>query len=205
MENFQKYFYQANKLFEFRVKLANVDLTDSNVMESIKNAIDAYQVESVSKPKRLPIQEHKDFAKLGACECYTVDIAVRYPTIVEQIRQLIINRAMINADCVCVYTKDQYDQEDAVTERIDNQGPVLEKAELEDVPGGQELVGEKRLTSFLKELETRKQEIAGTDTTVGGEKDPAYGKTTNELPQGNTSPVGTHKNKISEPPKGSVR
>lgn len=196
MQNFQKYFYESSKLFEFRVKIANVELTPE-VMESIKNAIDAYQVETVSKPKRLPIQEHKDFGKLGPCECHMFDVAVKYPTIVEQIRQLIINRAMINADCVCVYTKDQADQEDAVVERIDNQGAVLETPELEADSGAQELVGEKRNISLLKELETRKYEIAGSETTDA--------KTTNDLPQGNTSPVGTTKPTIKTLPKGSVR
>lgn len=196
MQNFQKYFYESSKLFEFRVKIANVDLTPE-VMENIKNAIDAYQIETVSKPKRLPIQEHKDFGKLGPCECHVIDIAVKYPTIVEQIRQLIVNRAQINADCVCVYTKGQAEQEDSVVERIDNQGAVLETEELESDASGQELVGEKRNLSLLKELETRKYEIAGNDT-------PAV-KTTNELPQNNTSPVGNTKQKPLNIPKGSVR
>lgn len=196
MENFQKYFYESSKLFEFRIKIANVDLTPE-VVENIKNAIDAYQVETMGKPKRLPIQEHKEFGKLGPCECHVIDVAVKYPTIVEQIRQLVINRAQINPDCVCVYTKDQAAQVDAVQERIDGQGPVLETPELTADAGGQELVGEKRNISLLKELETRKYEIEGAEK--------ADGKTTNDLPQGTASPVGTNKNKISEPPKGSVR
>lgn len=196
MENFQKYFYEANKLFEFRIKIANVDLTPQ-VLENIKNAIDAYQVETMGKPKRLPIQEHKEFGKLGPCECHVIDVAVRYPTIVEQIRQLIISRAQVNGDCVCVYTKDQYSQMEAVQARIDNQKPVLETPELEAEAGGQELVGEKRNLSLLKELEGRKFEIEGTEK--------ADGKTTNDLPQGTTSPVGSTKNKMPTPPKGSVR
>lgn len=196
MENFQKYFYESNKLFEFRIKIANVDLTPA-VVENIKNAIDAYQVETMGKPKRLPIQEHKEFGKLGPCECHVIDVAVKYPTIVEQIRQLVINRAQINADCVCVYTKDQASQMEAVQERIDGQGPVLETPELKADAGGQELVGEKRNISLLKELETRKYEVEGTEK--------ADGKTTNELPQGTTSPVGSTKNTLPTPPKGSVR
>lgn len=196
MQNFQKYFYEANKLFEFRIKIANVDLTPQ-VLENIKNAIDAYQVETITKPKRLPIQEHKDFGKLGPCECYTIDVAVKYPTIVEQIRQLVVNRAHINAECVCVYTKNQAEQEDAVVERIDNQGPVLETPELESETGVQELVGEKRNISLLKELETRKYEFAKSE---GGDA-----KTTNDLPQGTDSPVGTNKPTIKPLPKGSVR
>lgn len=193
MQNFQKYFYEASKLFEFRVKVANVELT-KEVMENIRNAIDAYQIETVTEPKRLPIQEHKEFGKLGPCECQVFDVAVRYPTIVEQIRQLIITRAQINADCVCVYTKGQYEQLEEVQDRIDGQKPVLENPTLESDSTGQDLVGEKRNISLLKELETRKYEVAGKEKTDS--------KSTNDLPQGTTSPVGTNKNTIPAPIKG---
>ena len=51
--------------------------------------------------------------------------------------------------------------------------------------------------SFIKELEkhkTSKFEVAG--------KEKADGKTTNELPQGTKSPVGSRQNKIPNPVKG---
>lgn len=196
MKSFQNYIYETHKTFEFRVKIANVE-PKGTVLEAIKNALDAYGLESISKPKRLPIQEHKSFSKLGPCECYIMDVAVRYPTVVEQIRQLIVDRAQVSSDCICVYTKDQAEQEDAVQERIDGQGPVLETPELTADAGGQEAVGEKRVGSLLKELESRKYEIEGTEK--------ADGKTTNELPMGDVSPVGSTKNEIPTPPKGSVR
>lgn len=190
MKNFQNYFYEANKLFEFRIKIANCDVTNKEILESIKNAIDAYQIETISEPKRLPIQEHKDFGNLGPCECYVIDVAVKYPTIVEQIRQLVISRAQLNADCVCVYTKNQAENLDMVQERIDVQGAVI-GTELDNNPkaeSGQELVGQVRIGSFLKELETRKYEFAAASE--------ATGKTTADLPQGTTSPVGTKQNTV---------
>jgi hypothetical protein len=54
---------------------------------------------------------------------------------------------------------------------------------------------------LIKELtaNTRKYEVQGTDTTVGGAKDPAYGKTTNDIAQSNTSPIGSVKNKLQGP------
>lgn len=197
MKNFQAYFYETNKLFEFRIKIANYDVTKAEVLEHIKNAIDAYQIESISQPKRLPIQEHKEFGKIGPCECYVIDVAVKYPTIVEQIRQLVINRAQINADCVCVYTKNQAEQLESVQERIDSQESVL-TSDVDNNPAvdstGQEVVGQVRIGSLLKELETRKYEFA--------EDSKEAGKTTDDLPQGTTSPVGTNQNKIPSPVKG---
>jgi hypothetical protein len=91
-------------------------------------------------------------------------------------------RAMIDPTCLCVYTEDTAAQEDAVQERIDNQGAVLTEPDMkaEAAPvAGQELV-----SSFLKELETRKYEIAGTEK--------ADGKTTNDVPQNNSSILKTN-------------
>jgi hypothetical protein len=193
MKNFQAYFYEAGKLFEFRVKLSGVD-PKGEVMESIKNALNAYEVETIGKVKRLPIQEHRDFPKAGPVEVYQFDVAVRYPTITEQIRQLIIQRAQITGDKVCVYTKTQMEQEE-LNVASEVKGPVLEQEQLDDVPA-QDAVGEKRLTSLLKELETRKYDIEGTEK--------ADGKTTNEIPQGTTSPVGS--TKVAKPePKSAAR
>jgi len=190
MKNFQTYFYEANKIYEFRIKIANHDVSGP-MLEAIKNAVDAFQLETIGKPQSMPIQEHKEFGRLGPCECYTIDIAVRYPTITEQIRQLIINRAGLNADCVCVYTKDQYDHLNEVQERIDSQnegGTIIGKDDLPSEPGAQELVGQGRASSLLKELESRKYEFAQDSNESG--------KTTNTEPTGNKSPVGSQQNKV---------
>ena len=102
-QSFQNYFYNSHKLYEFRVRLANCDCS-KELVEAIKNALDAYEVETMTAPKRLPIQEHRDFGKMGPCEVHHVDVALNYPVIAEQVRQLIINRAGIPSHQVCVYT-----------------------------------------------------------------------------------------------------
>jgi hypothetical protein len=193
LKPFQKYFYETSKVYEFKVKIANFELT-SEVMESIKNAIDAYQIESISKPRRLPIQEHKVFGNLGPCECEVIDIAVRYPTIAEQIRQLIISRARVNADHVYVYTQDQYLNEEDLDAKIVSQGadgPIISNPELQDEPGAQELVGEKRISSFMKELNDAKHRLNTVYEVAGGETPAA--KTTNEIPQATVTPVNKQK------------
>jgi hypothetical protein len=193
LKPFQKYFYETSKVYEFKVKIANFELT-SEVMESIKNAIDAYQIESISKPRRLPIQEHTVFGNLGPCECEVIDIAVRYPTIAEQIRQLIISRARVNADHVYVYTQDQYLNEEDLDAKIVSQGadgPIISNPELQDEPGAQELVGDKRISSFMKELNDAKHRLNTVYEVAGGETPAA--KTTNEIPQATVTPVNKQK------------
>lgn len=202
MQKFQDYFFNAKKPYEFRIKIANMDINKADVMEAIKNALDAYEVETITAPKRLPVQEHRDFGKLGPCEVHVIDVVVNYPTIAEQVRQLVINRAQVPNYCICVETMGQAANEELVNERILSQsegddGAILNNPELPTTPGAQEAAGQKRVDSLLKELMaeplSRTYEIAGGTET---NKEAA-------LPQGETSPVGSNQNYVYRKPKGN--
>lgn len=194
LKPFQEYVYELNKVYEYRVKIAGIN-PQGQVMERIKNALDAFEVESVSNPKSLPIQEHRDFPKMGPTECWTFEVAVKYPTTVWQIRQLIKERAAINPDCICVYTKHEHEfTEEAEARGQDHEGALLEEPELKADEGGQELAGQKRVDSLLKELTARTYEFEQDSKESG--------KTTNTVPVGTDSPVGSKQNKITDPMKG---
>lgn len=203
MKPFQSYIFELTKPYEFRIKLAGTKPTP-DVMEAIKNALETYQLESISAVKSLPIQEHKEFPQWGgACECWQFDVKVNYPTTTVAIRQTIKERARINPNWINVRNllEAEFTEEAEMRGLLNpNTEAILDKPELEEVKGAQELVGAGRVTSLIAELEkhTRKYEVAGSDTTVGGKQDPAYGKTTNDkqVPQGNTSTMGTTKNKL---------
>lgn len=196
MKNLSAYFHETQKMYEFRIKLAHVE-PKGELLDRIKNALNAFSVESVSPSKRLPIKEHWEFANEGACECYVIDIAVRYPSIPGQLRQLISERAGINTSWISVKTMTEALNEELAFEQADeneaSQTALLSTDELGGVASSeaQQLVGQNRLTGLIKELSanTRKFDIQGSNETVGGEKVPSYGKTTNEIAQNNTSPV----------------
>jgi hypothetical protein len=191
MKSLSAYFHETNKLYEFRIKMAHVE-PKGEVLEKIKNALNAFQVESVSPAKRLPITEHWEFANEGACECYVIDVSVRYPTISGQLRQLIGERAGINPNWVSVKTMTEALNDDLSFSQADEnearKQPLIGDDSL-DSPSGQEQVGTPRLTSLFKELSanTRKFEIQGTDNEY------ASGKTTNEIPQNTTSTISGKK------------
>jgi len=187
MQSFQTYIAQLNKVYEFRVKIAGLEPT-GEVMDRIRSALDTYQVENISTPKRLPIQEHREFPKWGPCECYLMEVSVAYPTTTAQMRQIIATRGQIDPECICVYTRDQMEQEDMVQERIDNQGPVLTEPEYKTEAQGN-IAGQGRVSSLMKELSASTYEFAA--------KSEADGKTTNDIPQNtksvlkpNTTPRG---------------
>lgn len=197
MKSYQQYVFELNKVYEYKVKIAGTN-PKGDVMERIKNALDAYQIESVSAVKSMPIQEHREFPKMGACECYMFEVTIKYPTTAEQLRQMIKERAGINPDCVCVWPKEQYEfNEEFEGYGKDHEGALLDQPELKAAEGGQELVGQARRDSMLKELGARTYEFAA--------KSEADGKTTNQTPTDTKSPVGSTQVKLPTPLKGSVR
>jgi len=204
MKSLHDYIAERNSNYSFRIKVAKHNPKD--VMEEIKNALDAYELVDITTPKSMPVQEHREFPKWGACECWQFEATVAYPTTTVQIAQLLKERTGMQAEWVCVYGKQQADQNDyAEAYGKDHTGALLLDGELKDVPGGQDLVGDKRKDSLLKELDEASVVLAGPGepeltTTRATEKTPAA-KTTNQLPQGTKSPIGSQQNKLP-PVKG---
>lgn len=207
MKSLTEYIAARNQPYDFRIKIAKIE-PKGEVMERIKNALDAYELVSVTPAKSLPIQEHREFPKWGACECWQFEASVAYPTIDTQIRQLIVERAGINPEWVCVYGKQQAEQNEAFEAHgKDHEGSLLLDNELKDVPGAQDLVADKRKDSLLKELDQASPKLTAlksdsdlVSTHTKEKTKPA--ETTNQLPQGTKSPVGSQQNKLP-PRKGN--
>ena len=196
LKPFQTYIFELSKPSEFRIKLAGVNPA-GEVMDRIKNALEAYQLESVSAVKSLPIQEHREFPQWGgACECWQFDVKLTYPTTDIAVRQLIKERAGINVDWIAVRNLNEATYTDeAEAHGKDHTGALLDEENLQDAPGAQELAGQSRIGSLLKELESRKFEFAQDGKEAG--------KTTNETPTGDVSAVGTKQNAVYRKPKGN--
>ena len=204
MKSLHDYIAERNSQYSFRIKIAKQN--PNEVMEEIKHALDAYELVNVTKASSLPIQEHREFPKWGACECWQFEATVAYPTTSVQIAQLLRERTGMHADWVCVYNKQQADDNDAFESYgKDHEGSLLLDGELKDVAGAQDLVGEKRMGGLLKELENHmpvmKEYGDSKSSTKPVEKTKAA-QTTNQLPQGTKSPVGSSQNKISDMRKG---
>ena len=185
--------YETQKNYEFRLKLAAIDV-DADCVDRLKSAVDTYVIENFGKPKRLPIQVHSDFPALGPCECHIIDIAVQYPVVTDQLAHVISERARISPAHLSVRTLHGDEQiNDAETLGKDHEGAYLAEPEMKDVAGAQELVGQSRLSGMMKSLETRKYEFAAKEKTSS--------KTIDATPA-TTSPVGSRQNTIPSPIKG---
>jgi hypothetical protein len=192
MKNLQQYLTESKKTYKFRIKLANTDI-DNDVLDRIEHALSTFEVASLSKPKNLPIVEKNlDFPALSNCEVKLLIAELNYPCTDEQIRQALNQQARLTQEYIRVSPYDSPEEllrdktaEDETSNR--KYEPLLTK-ELEEVSGGQVLVGTKRVESLLKELETRRVELAA--------KSDADGKTTNSIPQYNNSPVAKNAHKV---------
>lgn len=206
MKNLHDYIAERNTNYEFRIKVAKQN--PAEIMEEIKNALNAYELVTITKPKSLPIQEHREFPKWGACECWQFEATVSYPTTPVQIAQLLKERTGMQSEWVCVYGKQQADDNDAFEAYgKDHTGALLLDGELKDVAGAQDLVGNARKDSLLKELDQKSPQMVGLKsdpelTSKRSSERTPKAQTTNQIPQGNKSPVGSQQNKITDMRKG---
>jgi len=205
MKSLHDYIAERNSNYSFRIKVAKQN--PKEIMEEIKNALDAYELVDITAPKSLPVQEHREFPKWGPCECWQFEATVAYPTTQVQIAQLLKERTGMLAEWVCVYGKQQADDNDAFEAYgKDHTGSLLLDSELKDAPGGQDLVGDRRKDSLLRELEETSPKMVALESdaelvsTRAKERTPPAA-TTNQLPQGTKSPVGSQQNKLP-PVKG---
>jgi hypothetical protein len=202
MKSLHDYIAERNSNYSFRIKVAKQNPKD--IMEEIKNALDAYELVDITTPKSMPVQEHREFPKWGACECWQFEATVAYPTTQVQIAQLLKERTGMQAEWVCVYGKQQADDNDAFEAYgKDHTGSLLLDNELRDVAGAQDLVGDKRKDSLLKELEQQSPKMVALESdaelvSARASKRTRPAATTNQVPQGTRSPVGSQQNKLPQ-------
>ena len=202
MKAFKAYLTESAKTFDFRLRIAGE--LPNDMLNKIKGVLEAYKVEKVSPTKRLPIQETPEFPNMGPVEVNIIDVSVCYPCNDEQVRTLVAERAGLNLACIKVTPANSpYEAAAAGLEQSNLQKAgesVLLNPTMETAKPEADLMGDARIPSLIKELEeTRKYTYP--DVAGGKESDKSFMSqgTTNQLPQGNASPVGTHKNKIINP------
>jgi hypothetical protein len=194
MKNFLQHLTETQKTYEFKIKLANIDPADK--MTELENSLEAYGLDSLSKAKRIPIEKDCiDFPNIKNCQLYIMDAVLNYPVSSDQLAAIISARANIPLSQIVVVPRNHPEEiwrwhpEESELHQFEKGTSVLDKP-LEEVKGGKE-AGKtySEAGSLLKELNKAPQW-----TIAGNEK--ADGKTTNEIPQGNSSPMGSKQNKI---------
>lgn len=188
IKSFRSHLQDNTKLYSFKMRMA-FECTDP-MYKRIEAALDAYQLESITKPKSLPIQEDTvNFPKAGPVEINIIEFETGYPVIPEMLQTLLIERCQLDGSSFVIHT---LAQDETRTPQITmyEDGEALLNTELEESELAEDVYGNEFVTDFLDSIETREFEFAADKE----DKAP----TTNDLPQGDKSPM-TQQNKIPTP------
>jgi hypothetical protein len=186
MKSFAEYLTESKKTYEFKIKIAG-DLSEAFSSE-LQSAMEKFAIVKMGKGKRTPIQEVPlDFPTLKNSHVTVFDIEVNYPTTPQVLESYICQVCGCPAGNVVVRTANAPSEEyqknlDEKTEHLLDE-PVKANEE------GQSLVGEKRISSFLKDLANDAKDRACKDQPKGDYE--AMPEATASI-----SPVGSHQNKL---------
>jgi hypothetical protein len=198
MKSFKEYLIEDAREFSYRIKIAGE--LDAKCQADIKQRLDKYDVVSMSTAKKTPIlATPSDFPGLKNTEINIIDFTFKYPASLDEIQQQVHLCGVPTANIVVVDKKwDDSIDKDAKgqmdTEKTSEKDSLLMTTDL-----GAPSAEQKELS---KRYATRDAAMAaeaakdGAKFEVAGGKTPKA-KTTNDLPQDNTSPFS----RVSRPAK----
>lgn len=195
MKPFKEYLQENAKKYDFRVKIAgNVEKEHETQLHSL---LEKFKVASFKKVATTPVQKLPlDFPKLTNEQVNIYEVILDYPTTQDELRNLICGSMKFARENVAVRRPGEPLEEYQEDKPI-RQG---EKALLNDPdykeagdPKFEDYYGDKYNQSFLKEL----SDILRLQRKERGEEIPnradevtkADGKTLNDIPQNNVSPI----------------
>ena len=185
IKSFASHLSDNAKVYSFKMRMA-FECTDK-MFKKIECALDAYQLESITKPKSLPIQEDSvNFPQLGPVEINIIEMELGYPVIPEMLQALLIERCGLDGTQFIIHTLAQ-DADRTPQNAIYEKGDALLDTELDDYALTEKVYGNEFITDFLDSIETREYKFSADNTEKA--------ETTNELPQGSQSPM-TQQNKL---------
>jgi hypothetical protein len=190
MRTFAEYLTESAKKYMFRVKVATE--LSKECLDKMRNALSKYDLDDMSEPKGLPIQQKVyGFEHLNNPEIYIIDVVTNYPCTPYELQALIHESTGTSMALIMVLTPGQEVIAAPIAGETEKGKAILDK----DLP-------KQTYPQMLADLENV---LANKETkyqyTYAAKESKTTGKTTNDLPQGKTSPVGTHKNKIPDPYK----
>ena len=164
MKSFRSYLVESEQTYKFRIKMA--EKCSDETMDALETALQKYDMKSMSKPKKTPIQEHPmDFQTLTNAEVFIMDTELQYPVTAHQLYEYISQTVGVPASHLVVINQDHPEEiarEEALQEEGDEYEAKLDDAEYKDADKikAEDHFGDKYNENMLKNLETRKYEFA---------------------------------------------
>jgi hypothetical protein len=164
MKSLKSYLVESEHTYKFRIKMA--EKCDDETMNALESALEKYEVASISKPKKTPIQEHPmDFQTLQNAEVFIMDAELKYPVTAHQLYEYISQTVGVPASHLVVINSDHPEEiarEEAITEEGEEYTAKLD-SDYEDANNAKDNFGDEYNENMLKSIETRKYEFAKKD------------------------------------------
>lgn len=197
MKSFAEFLTESKKQYAFRIRLACECTTES--LANLRIALNKYKLSAMGEPKTSPIAEtHTGFEHIKNTQITVIDVLTDYPANPVQIRELARDAMKISEAYIMVLSPGE-DANALPVVPVNADKALLDTHEMSAPdPKAHELVGLQRLESMLAELNKDKHEGIqykgiNDEIQVKQAHKEKRAKTTNDLPMGNTSPVGGRK------------
>ena len=188
-KTFKDYLMEGKKTYPFKVKIAG-EITNEQE-ECMKSLLSKYQIATFSKTKKTPVQALPlDFPRLNNVEVNIWDVTLDYPVTSHELINYLGNGLRINEQFIVVRNPNEPSEEyQQPSETYD--GALLTDSTYKESPNANpdDFYGDKYNASFVKALndDLKAQRKARGEEIPNGDN----GKTLNDIPQDNRSPVGS--------------
>lgn len=193
MKPFAKYLAESERTYDYRIKMCG--RIPDDMVRKLKTKLDQFDPASMGEVKVTPIQKIlTDFPNNSNDAVSMFDVSFRYPAIEPQIKQL---WQLLGGDpnLIVMSTKNYNDGMIDEVERIETENQDLLANPDYPAPDAQQRALKKDYSASPHDHVVLKNAYR-SDFTVAGGRTPAA-KTTNDIPQGNKSPMTN----IKRPPK----
>ena len=187
MRSFKEQLVESTKKYDFRIKIAGDVSADRQ--KQLESLLDKYKVSSFKKAGTTPVQKFPlDFPKITNEQVNIFEVTLDYPTTQFELSNYLVSNLKIASESIVVRRPGEPLEEYQV-ETEKRKEALLNDSEYKEAPNSNidDFFGEKYNTSFLKEL----NDVLKLQRKERGEVIPTegVGKTTNDLPQNNKSPL----------------
>jgi hypothetical protein len=188
-KTFKDYLMEGKKTYPFKVKIAG-EITNEQE-ECMKSLLSKYQIATFNKTKKTPVQALPlDFPRLNNVEVNIWDVTLDYPVTSHELINYLGNGLRINEQFIVVRNPNEPSEEyQQPSETYD--GALLTDSTYKESPNANpdDFYGDKYNASFVKALndDLKAQRKARGEEIPNGDN----GKTLNDIPQDNRSPVGS--------------
>ena len=193
MKHFRDYLVESERTYSYRIKFAGD--VPSEFLKAFKARLDQFDPVKVGDVKTTPIQARTpDFPAYSNERMSTMEVEFRYPAIDAQIRQIAQLLGM-DPNRVLMQTPNYSDSNEEERDLIKDQNQELLTDTNFPAPDAKQKALSKDYATGPYDHAVLKNAYR-SDFTIAGEKTkPA--ETTNDIPQGTTSPMST----VKRPPK----